>query len=134
MSQNLWLLLYSVGHVRFLRYRGKMYSCASAFSKTCFAPELRWILSCKSLAVFLHFPQDEKEPWGSFYQLQQVLAKGRNLLQILLKSLATIFFFLPWIGSIEHKSVMFCTSGKIVFFLIAFLAGSSSCQSRFSKE
>ena len=59
----------------------------SAFSKTWFPPELRRVLSCESPAVFLHFPLEEKGPWGLFYQLQQVLAKGGQLLQILLKAL-----------------------------------------------
>ena len=54
----------------------------SAFSKTWLLPELRRVLSCESPAVFLHFPLEEK---GS--QLQQALAKGRHLLQILLKAL-----------------------------------------------
>ena len=35
-------------------------------------------------AVFLHFPLEEKGPWGPFYQLRRVLPKGR---QILLKAL-----------------------------------------------
>ena len=42
---------------------------------------------CKSPAVFLHFPLDEKWPWGPFYQLWQVIGKGRHLLEILLKAL-----------------------------------------------
>ena len=58
----------------------------SAFSNTRLLPELRRVLSCKSPAVFLHSPLEEKEPWGPFYQLRQVLAKGRHLLQILLKA------------------------------------------------
>ena len=36
---------------------------------------------------FLKFPLEEKGPWGLFYQLRRVLAKGRHLLQILLKAL-----------------------------------------------
>ena len=36
---------------------------------------------------FLQFPLEEKGPWGLFYQLRRVLAKGRQLLQILLKAL-----------------------------------------------
>ena len=59
----------------------------SAFSKTRLPPELQPVLSCESLAVFLHFPLEEKGPWGPFYQLRWVLAKGRHLLQILLKAL-----------------------------------------------
>ena len=55
--------------------------------KTRLPPELRRVLSCKSPAVFLHFPLEEKGPWGPFYRLWQVLAKGRHLLQILLKAL-----------------------------------------------
>ena len=47
----------------------------SAFSKARLLPELWRVLSCESLAVFLHFPLEEKEPWGPFYQLWQVLAK-----------------------------------------------------------
>ena len=34
----------------------------SAFNKT----ELQRVLSCKSLAVFLHTPLDEKGPWSPF--------------------------------------------------------------------
>ena len=52
----------------------------SAFSKTWLSPELRQ-LSCESPAVFLRFPLEEKGPWNPFYQLRQVLAKGRHLLQ-----------------------------------------------------
>ena len=63
------------------------YFYCSAFSKTWLLPELWQVLSCKSLAVFLHFLLEEKGSWGPFYQLQQVLAKGRHLLQILLKAL-----------------------------------------------
>ena len=51
------------------------------------SPELWRVLSYKLPAVLLHFPLKEKGPWGPFYQLQQVLAKGRHLLQILLKAL-----------------------------------------------
>ena len=36
----------------------------SAFSKARLLPELWRVLSCESLAVFLHFPLEEKEPWG----------------------------------------------------------------------
>ena len=61
--------------------------CTSAFSKTWLPPELRQVLSCESPAVFLHFPLEEKGLWGPFYQLWQVLAKGRHLLQILQKAL-----------------------------------------------
>ena len=46
-----------------------------------------FVLSCESLAVFLHFPLEEKGPWGPFNQLRQVLAKARHLFQILLKAL-----------------------------------------------
>ena len=69
----------------------------SAFSKTRLLLELQQVLSCESSTVFLHFPRpwergwhfprEEKGPWGSFYHLQEVLAKGRHLLQILLKAL-----------------------------------------------
>ena len=59
----------------------------SAFSKTRLPPELRLVLSCESPAVFLHTPLEEKGPWGPFYQLRRVLAKGRHLLQILLNAL-----------------------------------------------
>ena len=61
--------------------------CTSAFSKTRLPPELRRILSCELPAVFLHTPLEEKGPWDPFYQLRRVLAKGRHLLQILLKAL-----------------------------------------------
>ena len=63
----------------------------SAFIKTRLLPELRRVLSCKLPAVFLHFPLEEKGPWGPFYQLRQVLAKGRHLLQILLKTLHVLY-------------------------------------------
>ena len=59
----------------------------SAFSKTQLPLELWRVLSCKSPAVFLHFPLEEKEPWDSFHQLQRMLAKRRHLLQIPLKAL-----------------------------------------------
>ena len=62
-------------------------STGSAFNKTRLPPELRRVLSCKSPAVFLHFLLEKKGPWGPFYQLRRVLAKGRHLLQILLKAL-----------------------------------------------
>ena len=58
----------------------------SAFSKTPLPLELRRVLSCKSQAVFLYFALEEKGPWGPFYLLRRVLAKGRHLLQILLKA------------------------------------------------
>ena len=60
---------------------------SSAFSKTRLLSELRRVLSCELPAVFLHFPLEEQVPWGPFYQLRRVLAKGRHLLQILLKAL-----------------------------------------------
>ena len=63
---------------------------SSAFSKTRLPPELQQVLSCESPAVFLHFPLGEKGPQGPFYQLPRVLAKGRHLLQILLKALHVI--------------------------------------------
>ena len=72
--------------VKYLRFCSKRYT-SSAFSKTRLPPELRQELSCELPAVFLHFPLEEKGPWGPFYQLRQVLAKGRHLLQILLKAL-----------------------------------------------
>ena len=59
----------------------------SAFRETWLLLELRRVLSCELRAVFLHFPLEEKGPWGPFHQLRQVLAKGRNLLQILLRAL-----------------------------------------------
>ena len=59
----------------------------SAFSKTWVPPDLRRVLSWESPAVFLHFPLEEKGPQGPFYKLRRVLAKGRHLLQILLKAL-----------------------------------------------
>ena len=61
---------------------------ASASSKTRLLPEPQQVLSCESPAVFLHFPLEEKGPWGFFYHLRWVLAKGRHLLQILLKALS----------------------------------------------
>ena len=44
-------------------------------------PGSRWrqVVSCELLGVFLHFPLEEKISWGPFYQLGQVLAKGRHL-------------------------------------------------------
>ena len=57
--------------------------CCSAFSKTRLPPELRWVLSCELLAVFLHSPLARGK-------LRRVLAKGRRLLQILLKALLSI--------------------------------------------
>ena len=39
------------------------------------------------IAGFLQFPLEEKGPWGLFHQLRWALAKGRHLLQILLKAL-----------------------------------------------
>ena len=63
----------------------------SAFSKTRLPLEFRQVLSCESPAVFLHFPLEEKGPWGPFYQLRQVLGKGSHLvLQILLKALVNV--------------------------------------------
>ena len=47
----------------------------SAFRRTQLSLELLRVLSCKSSVVFLHFPLEKKGPWGSFYQLQRVLAK-----------------------------------------------------------
>ena len=67
---------------------GKIHDQYNALSETRLLPELRWVLSCESPAIFLHFPPEEKRPWGPFYQLQRVLAKGRRLLQILLKALS----------------------------------------------
>ena len=64
-------------------------SILSAFSKTRLPPELRRVLSCESPAVFLHFPLEEKGPWGLVYQLRRVQAKGKHLLQILLIALHT---------------------------------------------
>ena len=55
-----------------------LFQINSAFSKTWLLPELQQVLSYESLAVFLHTPVDEKGPWGPFYQLRQVLAKGRH--------------------------------------------------------
>ena len=39
------------------------------FSKTWLPPVLQQVLSCKSPAVFLHFPLEEKGSQGPFYQL-----------------------------------------------------------------
>ena len=72
-----------------------MRAITSAFSKTRLPPELQRVLSCESPAAFLHFPLEEK---GPFYQLRQVLAKGRHLYQILLKAL---YNFLTWIQNPE---------------------------------
>ena len=65
----------------------------SAFSNTRLPPELRRVLSCELPAVFLHFPLEEKLSWDPFHQLRRVLAKGRHLLQILLKALYRSLFF-----------------------------------------
>ena len=59
----------------------------SVFSNTRLPSELWRVLTCESPAVFQQTPLKEKGPWGPFYQLRQVLAKGRHLLQILLKAL-----------------------------------------------
>ena len=85
----------------------------SAFSKTQLPLELWRVLCCKLPAVFLHTLLEEKGPQGPFYQLWQVLAKGRHLLQILLKSLLLPFW----------KELMTSTShGEqlkiVVFYLI----------------
>ena len=48
-------------------------------SKTRLPPKLRWVLSCESPGVFLHFPLEEKGPQDPLYQLGWVLAKGRHL-------------------------------------------------------
>ena len=59
-------------------------------------------------AVFLHFPLEEKGCWGPFYQLRQVLAKGRHLLQILLKALITErqFFFFITLTSVYYLKLI----------------------------
>ena len=77
----------------------------SAFNKTRLPPELRRVLSCKSPAVFMHFLLEEKGPWGPFYQLRQVLAKRRHLLQILLKALKMTAVFSHLEGG-EHGLVV----------------------------
>ena len=61
----------------------------SAFSKTQLLLELQRVLSWELLAVFLHTLLEEKESWDPFYQLRQVLAKGRHQLQILLNASCT---------------------------------------------
>ena len=53
---------------------------SSAFSKMQLRPELRQVLSCESLAVFLYFP----------FIHSAVQVKGRHLLQILLKALGKL--------------------------------------------
>ena len=63
----------------------------SAFSKIQLLSELWRVLSCESPPVFLHFPLEEKGPWGPFYELWRVLAKRRHLLQILLKALLSFY-------------------------------------------
>ena len=70
-------------------YQYQSYYMCSAFSKTRILLELRQVLSCKSLGhVFLHTPLEEKGPNGAtFISSSRVLAKGRHLLQILLKAL-----------------------------------------------
>ena len=75
------------------------YSWFSAFNMTRLLPELRQVLSCEWPAVFLHTPLEEKEPWGPFYQLWRVIAKGRHLLQILLKAL--------WLSILQFKQSYF---------------------------
>ena len=75
--------------VQLHRQNTKTAPVSSAFSKTRLPPGLRRVLSCKLLAVFLHFPLEEKGPRGPFYQPRRVLAKGRHLLQILLKALVS---------------------------------------------
>ena len=82
----------------------------SAFSKTWLPPELRRILSCKLPAVFLHFPLEEKGPWGPFYQLRRVLAKGRHLLQILLKAVMKTL-------SVKCASAVYLCIYLFVYFL-----------------
>ena len=70
-------------------YQYQSYYMCSAFSKTRILLELRQVLSCESLGhVFLHTPLEEKGPNGAtFISSSRVLAKGRHLLQILLKAL-----------------------------------------------
>ena len=75
-----------------MRMYNSRFQAISAFNKTRLPPELRRVLSCKSPAVLLHFLLEEKGPWGPFYQLRRVLAKGRHLLQILLKALGNVYF------------------------------------------
>ena len=43
---------------------GLLHYIYSAFSKTRLPPELRRVLSCESLAAFLHFPLEEKGSSG----------------------------------------------------------------------
>ena len=78
------------------------HSC-SAFNKTRLPPELRRVLSCKSPAVFLHFLLEKKGPWGPFYQLRRVLAKGRHLLQILLKALCMLLKLIACVNYIVQS-------------------------------
>ena len=90
----------------------------SAFSKTRLPPELWQALSCESPAVFLHTPVKEKGPWGPFYQLQLVLAKGRHLLQILLKALHIPLTIIYWRDSKMH-SVCFNLGQFVLGFFTA---------------
>ena len=103
-----------------------MFLCTeSAFRKTWLPPELQRVLSCESPAVFLHFPLEEKGPWGTFYQLWRVIAKGRCLLQILLKAL--YLYKLWWL--VVKKFIVVLVKGRYMRDLILyFLAFDSSSQ------
>ena len=83
----------------------------SAFSKTRLPQELWRVLSCELPAVFLHSPLEEKGPCP-FYQFRWVLAKGRHLLQILLKALHWLLWIiaganlgeLGWFGQTSFQN------------------------------
>ena len=79
--------------------------CICVFSKTRLLPELRRILSCESPAVFLHTPLEEKGSWGLFYQLRQMLKKGRHLLQILLKAPRVVSIVVVGLGTFSQRAL-----------------------------
>ena len=77
ISENCFDIIskFNVWNTQFQNFR----CLCSVFSKTRLRPELRRVLSYKLPVVSLHFPLEEKGPWDPFYQLQQVLSKGRHL-------------------------------------------------------
>ena len=90
VSRSITSWIKTIFEVNLKNLRDQVY-ILSAFSKTWHPPELRRVLSCELPAVFLQFPLEEKGPWGLFHQFRRVLAKGRHLLQILLKALYTVY-------------------------------------------
>ena len=83
---------------------------SSVFSKTWLPPELQQVLSCKSPAVFLHFPLEEKGSQGPFYQLSGGAGKRETPTSNITESTGLVLY--------HSSNELYKTVSNVFFFFL----------------